>query len=168
MKSGSWSSLVALRERRADQALAESRRAGRDRQQAVERLDAATQAFDRDEARRTVQRRATYDSMAGRALSVAEMTNLRDRIHASAVESQSGQAHVLQLTEQSRAAAEAAEQADSAHNERRRAVEKADSIQRRLALEQSRKSEVQGEIDLEDVVVMSAAHSRMASKRNAG
>jgi len=168
MRSGDWSALVTLREGRADQALAESRRADRRCQEATLRLDAAVETFDRDEARRTVQRHAVYESMAGRALSVGEMTMLRDQIQASALESQSDRAAMLQLAEQRRAAGEAAAQAASAHGERQRAVEKAVSIRRKLALEQGRKAEIYSELELEDVAVMSAAHALTGSRRHAG
>ena len=162
MRSGDWSSLVVLRERRADQALADSRRAGQRCREADQVLDAAGQAFDRDEERRTVQRRAVYQSMAGRSLSVAEMTSLRDRVQVSAVESQAGRDRLLQLTEQRRTAEEAADRAASIHNERQRAMEKSKTIQHKLVLEQNRKTDVQIEIELEDTVVMSAVGRRHA------
>ena len=168
MRSGRWSSLVALRERRADQALADSRRADQRCREADQVLDAAAQALDREEARRTVQRRAVYESMAGRALSVAKMAGLLDQVHASAAESRADCDRMLQLTEQRRAAGEAAERAASIHNERRRAVEKSVSIERELTVEQSRKADVHLEIDLEDVAIMTAALPWTAGRRNAG
>jgi len=168
MRSGNWSALIALRERRADQALAESRRANRLHQEAHERLDAAQQAFDRAEALRSAQRRSVYESMAGRPLSVAEMTGLLDGIHASAQGSRADHAQVLDLTEQGRVAAAAAEQAAAVHNARRRAVEKSVSVRRQLTQKEDRRSEIHDEIELEDVAIMSAAHSLTSGRRHAG
>lgn len=154
MRAGNWTPLVALRERRADRALADRQRADCRCREVAARLETATHAFDRDEARRADQRRAVYESIAGRALSIGELTRLRDGIHAGVLESLAQRDGLSLLTEQRRAAIAVAEQATALHNTRRRSVEKSESIRQKLILEEGRKAEIRSEIDLEDVTIV--------------
>ena len=159
-----WDTMTALRNRRADAALARLHEAEVARREAQRREADAAAAFDRAERERCAQRACLYGSIAGRVLEAREILNLMD-----AVESLAHAAHVerayLQGLGQVRAdAADLVRKASETHGERRRAAEKAGELARRLGSEQSRRTDLLAEIEMEDI----AAMVRAFSTRNGG
>lgn len=160
MSKADWSSLVGLRNRRADEALSAARRAEVLSLDAGRTRDAAAAAFDRDEVDRAARRKAVYAAMAGRSLSVSETMRAIDAVQGIARESTLQHAQLLRLADQYRQAEQAAERASDAHRDKRRAAEKSDAVLRRLAKEAERRNEVLVEAELEEVAATLRAFAR--------
>ncbi len=159
MSRADWSSLVALRNRRADEALLAAQHANARRVEAGCACDVAAAAFDRDEGDRAARRKAVYASMAGRSLSVSETLRLMDTVQGIARESAMHRAQVQRLADQHRQAVQAAERASEVHQDKRRAAEKSDAVLRRLAKESDRRHEILLETELEEIATTLRAFS---------